>query len=118
MDVISDKKQTIFRKGLENRVIYSMGLSKKKQDGTYENGYMNVVFNKDVQLDNKTQIMIKKAWLDFFVKDKKTYPYIRISEFEIVGYIKEEPQNDNFKEDKWESAKDIEISSGDLPFYN
>ena len=66
--------------------------------------------------------MIKKAWLDFYVKDKKTYPFIRISEFEIVGYVqeqpKEEPQNDNFKEDKWESAKDIEISSDDLPFYN
>ena len=126
MDVITDKKHTIFRKDFENKKTYSIGLSKKDKDGNYVNGYLSVVFNKDVELDNKTQIMIKKAWLDFFLKDKKTYPYIRISDFEIVGYIqeqpKEEPENDNFKEDnfkedKWESGKNIEIDPDDLPFY-
>ena len=38
----------IFAKEYQERTFYSMGLSKKKQDGTYENGYMNVGFRKGV----------------------------------------------------------------------
>lgn len=119
MDIISDKKQTIFRKDFDNRVTYSIGLAKKKQDGNYENGYMNVVFNKDVELENKTQIMIKKAWLDFYTKDKVTHPFIRISDFEIIGYLKsnDEPKAEPQSIDKWESAKEIEIDDDNLPFY-
>lgn len=124
MDVISDKRHTIYRKDFNERKSYSIGMAKKKQDGTFENGYMNVVFNKDVELENKTQIMIKKAWLDFYVKDKVTHPFIRISDFEIVGYIKEQPKEEQPKEEvtpqnieKWESAKNIELSPDELPFY-
>ena len=128
MDIISDKKQTIFRKDYENKKYYSIGLVKKKQDGNYENGYTQVVFNKDVELENKTQIMIKNAWLDFYnTKDDKgktiTHTFIRINDFEIVGYIqdkaKEEPKEEVTPHniDKWESAKNIEIDDDNLPFY-
>ena len=119
MDIISDKKHTIYRKDFDNRISYSIGLAKKKQDGNYENGYMNVVFNKDVELENKTQIMIKKAWLDFYTKDKVTHPFIRISDFEIIGYLKsnDETKQEQQSIDKWESAKEIEIDDDNLPFY-
>jgi len=109
MDIISNRKETIYRRDFENKTFYSIGIAKKKQDGSYENGYADVVFNKDVVLENKAQIIIKKAWLDFYVKDKKTHLFIRVSEFEKV---KEEK-----KQDGWDSAKNIEIDDDELPFY-
>jgi len=125
MDIISDKKELIYRHEFDNKVSYTTRLSNKKQNGEYENGYINVVFNKDVNLENKTQIMIKKAWLTFYnTKDEKdkiiTHPYIRITDFEIVGYLKpseakEEVTPSNIE--KWESAKNIEIEPDELPFY-
>jgi len=73
----------IFSKEYQERTFYTMGLSKKKQDGTYENGYINVKFKKDVVVPNKAKITIQKAWLDFYLKDKITVPQIFVSEFEI-----------------------------------
>lgn len=72
----------VFSKEFQERTFYQVGLSKKKQDGTYENGYIDVKFRKDVVVPNKTKITIKNAWLDFYVnKDKRTVPQIFISEF-------------------------------------
>ena len=84
MKIISNRDEMIFK--LENTYgkFYNIGMSKKGQDGKYESGYMPVRFKKDVVLENKTKIRIKNAWLDFYSKDKKTYPYIFINEFEIV----------------------------------
>ena len=84
MEVISNREEMIFKNENNGNVYYSIGLSKKNQDGSYENGYMNVRFKKDVELDNQTKIKINKAWIDFYVKEKRTYPYIFISEFEKV----------------------------------
>ena len=112
MDIISNRKETIFRRDFEGKPFYSIGMAKKKQDGSYENGYADVVFNKDVVLENKAQIMIKKAWLDFYTKDKKTHLFIRVSEFEEV---KEQPKEK--KDDGWGNPKDIVIDEDELPFY-
>ena len=79
----------IFSKEYQERTFYSMGLSKKKQDGTYENGYINVKFKKDVVVPNKAKITIQKAWLDFYIKDKITVPQIFVSEFEMEEQIPE-----------------------------
>lgn len=84
MDVISNKEEMIFKSDNNDKTIYSIGLSKKNQDGSYENGYMVVRFKKDVTLENKTKIKIKNAWLDFYKVENKTNPYIFINEFEVV----------------------------------
>lgn len=116
MQIISDKEEMIFRKDYNDRPSYSLGLSKKDKDGNYVNGYMNVNFKKGVDLQNKTKIKIKEAWLGFNAKDGKTYPYIFINDFNVV----EEP--DAFKEFgdsiKTESniGEQIKIDDSDLPF--
>ena len=85
---------------------YSIGLSKKNQEGKYENGYFSCKFKKGVDLQNKTKIKIKEAWLTFNQKEGKTYPYIFINDFEEIG----------------KSAKDVfeefanETIDEDLPF--
>lgn len=111
MDVISDKRETIFRKDFENRTLYRIGLSKKDENGNYINGYMDVRFRNGVDIPNNTKIEIKKAWIGFGVKDKKTYPYIFINEFETVG------EKETTKEDPFAAfGKQIEINEDDIPF--
>ena len=63
---------------------YSVGLSKKKDDGTYDRAYFKARFKKDVSLENMTKIDIKNGWLSFDVDKndpKKKYPYLFIGEF-------------------------------------
>jgi hypothetical protein len=62
MEVIDNKEQMIFRNERDGKVSYSIGLSKKKEDGTYERGYMPVRFRKDTEQKDKTKIKIKEAW--------------------------------------------------------
>ena len=117
MEIVSNREDIVFRNDYNGKIFYSIGISKKKQDGSYENGYINVRFKKDVELENQTKIKINKAWLDFYCKDRKTFPYIFISEFDIV-----EEKKDPFKEFgesiKTESqiGQQIEITNSDLPF--
>ena len=114
MEIISNRIDMIFKNEKDGKVSYSIGLSKKKEDGTYENGYMPCRFKKDVQLDDKTKIRIKNAWLDFYKIEKRTLAYIFINEFEKV----EEPKKEEKKvEDEWYAGKDIQIDDNDLPFY-
>lgn len=65
------------------RKFYKVGISKKMQDGSYQNGYVDVQFKKDIILENKTKINIKSAWLTFYMnKENITVPYIFVNEFE------------------------------------
>ena len=57
----------IFRKDLEN--IYSTTLSQKNIDGEWEKTYIDVVFKKDVEVQDKKDIKINNAWLKFYKKE-------------------------------------------------
>lgn len=88
----------IFRYEGNYGATYSIGLSKKDKDGKYENGYFNCKFKNGVDIPNKTKIKIKNAWLTFNQKDKKTYPYIFISDYDLAEENKKEDDVDPFKE--------------------
>lgn len=100
---------------------YSIAISKKVGE-EYVNKYYPVEFLKDVSLENKTEIIIKHAfmtWFDWEFEDKKGTKFIiKIIAFDKVGETKSEdvtPQNIN---DKWEAAKNIKFEEQDeLPFY-
>ena len=75
----------VFANERDGRKSYSIGISKKLQDGSYENGFLPVQFKKDVSLENKTKIGIKKAWLSFYkTSEGRTVPFIFINEFEVT----------------------------------
>ena len=120
MQIISDKEEMVFRKDFENNATYSLGLSKKDKNNNYVNGYINVVFKKGTDLQNKTKIKIKEAWLSFNQKENTTYPYIFINDFEVVESVPEE--KDTFKEfgdsikTEFDTGKQIQIEDNDLPF--
>ena len=110
MNIQADKPKNIFRFDKDGKIYYSIGLSKKDKDGNYINGYMNCKFPKDTELPGRTKIMIKDAWIDFYTKEKVTYPYVFINKFEIV-----EEKEPSTTPEKVED-KDIEIPDEFLPF--
>lgn len=123
MEIISDREEMIFKNEYNDKPYYTIGLSKKDKDGNYINGYMNVSFKKGIELENKTKIKIKKAWLDFYKRDVKTIPSIFISEFDIVSTTPKEEQRTNpFQEfgnsikSDYDFGEQVEIKDVDLPF--
>ncbi len=110
MNIISDRPVMVFKN--ENK--YSVGLSNKLKDGSYDNGFFPIQFNKDVTLEDKTKIMIKNAWLSFYSwefngKKGKTY-FIKCSDFTIAE--EEKQANDPYQE----IHQDIQLTDDDLPF--
>ena len=66
---------------------YSMGVSGKKQDGSWVNAYMDIRFKKGVVLENKTKINITNGFLTAreYVANGETVkkPEIMVLDFEV-----------------------------------
>lgn len=116
MEIISNRDEMIFRNDYNGKPFYSIGLVKKDKDGNYVNGYMNVSFKKDVELENQTKIHINKAWIDFYNKDRKTFPYIFISEFDVIRMGDKNPYEELNVKTESQIGEQIEIEDSDLPF--
>lgn len=130
MNIDNQYPVAIFRFESGENVYYKMGLSNKDQNGNYINGYIPVQFRRGIELENKTKIYLKKAWLTFYLKkenidgvDKNiTVPYVFVSEFEKVeeviagskekDIVKEESGSDPFKD----LGNEIAFTDDDLPF--
>ena len=121
MQVVSNKKEIIFRNEYEGKPIYKIGISHKNQDGTYTSSTMLCRLPKDTELHHKTWISIKNAWLDFYLKEverngkkyNEAVPYIFISDFDILDDDKEESNSVDPYE---EFGKRVEVKTEDLPF--
>lgn len=122
MNLEIDKIAMIYVNEFDGRKLYSIRLSKKNKDGSYENGFMSVRFKKDVVLENRTRIKVKKAFLSFNTNEGKTFPYIFISEFEKVAEPNpehkevQEMANDEHYKTKSNTFEQVEINPEDLPF--
>lgn len=93
---ITSNNTMIFAKEYNGKMFYRAGLSRKKDDKTYENGYIDVKLPKDVQLADKTKINITKGFLSFYKnKDKKDIFYIVVQEFTTDSGVKEEPKEED-----------------------
>lgn len=99
---------------------YTIGVSKKAGDG-YESRYFPVEFLKGVELDNKTEIIIKHAfltWFDWNYEDRTGTKFV----IKIIAFDKanDKPKQEEVTPqniDKWESSKNIELDDDALPFY-
>jgi len=58
----------VFRRDYNGRALYSTSIGSKKQDGTWENAYIGLQFKKGVELQDRTGINIKDAFLTFYKK--------------------------------------------------
>ena len=125
MNIETEQQYTIFRNDFNGYSYYKIGVSKKSQSGEWINGYIRCQFKKDISLENKTKIYIRKAWLSFYLNNKETIPYIFISDFEttdetienakvqttVDNMVKQE-ESDPFKD----FGEEIQLSDEDLPF--
>ena len=118
MNIQTDKMQMIFRKDYEGRPSYTMGLSKKKQDGTYDNAYIPVRFKKNVELQNQTNIYIKEGWITFFkTREGKAIFYIFINDFTTVKEEANEYKDASIKTNTNAlNSINVSITDKDLPF--
>ena len=128
MNIETEQQYTIFRNNFNGYSYYKIGVSKKSQSGEWINGYIRCQFKKDVVIENKTKIYIRKAWLSFYLNNKETIPYIFISEFETTDETIENSkkvsqsgtetatqsvtQEDPFKD----FGEEIQLSDDMLPF--
>jgi len=101
---IKENEEVMIFKNEKN--FYSIGMSRKDRNGSYFNGYFPCQFKNGVQVENKTRIRIKNAFISFYLKEKETKSYIMITDFEIVE------NKENYAELKGE----IEIDESNLPF--
>ena len=122
MNITNDKEVMIFRSEYEGKVFYSIGLSKKNQDGSFTNGYMSCQFKNGVNLANQTKIKIGKAFLTFYInqKTKETKPYIMILDFTMSDNTTKNKDIDLYatfgSTVKAEDVDNLTIDETELPF--
>lgn len=117
MEVISNREEMIFRSERDGKVSYAIGLSKKKDDGTYEKGFVAVRFRKDIELKDRTKIKIKEAWLDFYKIDKRTMPYIFINKFDMADDFEAIKQVSDIPPKEKTYLEQQNQDLGEYPFY-
>lgn len=102
MHIKENEELMIFK---NNQGYYSIGLSRKDRNGKYFNGYFPCQFKKDVELENKTKIIVKNAFMSFYLKDEKTMAYIMILDYSLADK----------KEDYLQIKNEME-ENNDMPF--
>lgn len=122
MEIVEKNKVTVYRYDGQYGTIYSIGVSNKKQDGSYENGYLQARFKKGVELENKTEIYITNAFPKWKIENKKAnIQYIFINEFktideQIAPTKKTLEEKEDISKIYEDFGNEIEINSEELPF--
>ena len=108
MNIQDDKQYKIYEKELNGVKYYRLQLSKKMQDGSYQNGYIDVKFAKCEPPKDKEKIYLKNAFLSFYLsKDKHTIPYVVCMGYETVEQVIRDSKKDIVKQE-------VKNDSGDL----
>lgn len=110
MNITSEYPVMVFK---NDNGYYSLSLSDKKQDGRYVNWYKNCQFKKGVEVEDRTNIKIKKAWFKCNDVNGRKYEYIFISEFETVNATQSGQQSGQEEQTPFTNYN---VSSDDLPF--
>ena len=110
MKISNEYPTMVFKKEYNGKVYYSLGMSRKKQDGTYENAYIDCRFKQGVELDNQTNIYVNDGFMSFYLKDGKPIYYLVITDFKKVADVIQETSVESLKQDE------ISIDLDDLPF--
>ena len=117
MKVISDREEMVFRHDRNDKTVYTVGLVKKNMDGEYENGYILTKFRNGVELDDKSKIKIKDAWLDFYKKDDKTNISLFVNDFDLEDNNTLQKQEANMQENASYKKQDASMPE-ENPFAN
>ena len=107
MNIQDDKQFTIYEKEINGVKYYRLQMSKKMQDGSYQNGYIDVKFAKCEPPKNRDRIYLKRAWISFYLsKDKHTIPYVVCTEYETTEQVIRDSKKDIVKQEVKEDNPD------------
>ena len=96
-------KTRIYTKDFNGKKLYSTGINRKEEDGTYKNMYVSVQFRQGIEIEDKTDINITNGFLSFY-ETKEGLSKIKAV---ILDFEKEEEIDGN----------DVfELTPEDLPF--
>ena len=112
MKIIHEFPVAVFGKEYEGKKYYRIGISKKDKDGNYINGYLDCRFRKDAEVDTSKKIYLQDCWLDFYIKDKITKPFVFINKFDYVEDVIKQEVKEPFEE----FGNELELKDEDLPF--
>ena len=101
MHIKENEEVMIFK---NEKGFYTIGMSRKDRNGQYFNGYFPCQFKKSENVENKTKIKLKNAFISFYLKDEKTMPYVMILDYSVV------------EEENLAKLKGEEIDERNLPF--
>lgn len=110
MNISNEYPVMVFKREYNNKTYYSIGMSRKKQDGTYENAYIDVRFKGDVNIENQTNIYVKSGFMSFYLKEGKPIFYLVITDYQLVADVIQETSVESLKQNE------ISIDLDDLPF--
>ena len=79
---ITSNGTTIYAKEFNGRMFYRAGISRKKEDGSYERAFIDVKLPKGNSVADKTKINIINGFLSFYKnKEGKDIFYIVVQDF-------------------------------------
>lgn len=73
---------------------YSTSISKKKEDGTYENMRISVNFRKGAELENKTKINVINGFLSFW-KNSQGFLQLKLV---VMEFETQTNENEEYKD--------------------
>lgn len=74
---------------------YSTSISKKNEDGTYENMRISVNFRKGIELENKTKINVTNGFLSFW-KNNQGLPQLKLV---VLEFETQTNENEEYRDD-------------------
>ena len=97
---------------------YSMGISKRKEDNTYENGYFQVQFKKGIEIENGKEIIPTDWKIEFYDKKDGTKGYkLCIWDFTYpIAKETKEKLTDPYESFAKENGLTNDIDESSLPF--
>ena len=88
-----DHSYIVFRQEYNGGTHYKIPLIKTNANGEKTYGYKEVKFKKGISLDDRSIIVIRKAFEDFYVKNKNTITLLCILEFDLRPNKERETEN-------------------------
>lgn len=124
MNIQDDRPYKIYIKDYEGKRYYKVKISKKQQDGTYDNGYMDIRFKEDKGIKDKDIVYLRNAFLTYWKdKEKITHFYIQVMDYETMEQVIEHSKetdivkNENVEKDLFEEfGEEHKDDDLELPF--
>lgn len=114
-----NRKVMVFKNTYNDKNFYKIQILQKNYDGTTNKFFIDVQFKKNVNVENQSIIIIKKAYENFRENPNDKYHpivYLNITDFETIENKEklEEKAYEDFRQNLDET--EIEITDDEIPF--